>query len=159
MSVKPHAGGLEMRITDVRADFLRTGRTLLRIFSDEGAVGLAEIGWGHDRIALAWVNDGIRGRLVGQDAQTPLRHWDRLVFGIPEGDGRFDWLRVPVEYVGSVDVALWDLAGKIAGLPVYTMLGGAARTRIPLYWSIGGGGEKTIDQMLADVQRGVDLGF
>jgi L-alanine-DL-glutamate epimerase-like enolase superfamily enzyme len=66
---------------------------------------------------------------------------------------------VPVEIVGSVDVALWDLAGKAAGLPVYRMLGGAARTRIPLYWSIGGGGDKTIDRMVDDVQRGIDLGF
>ena len=46
-----------MKITDVRADFLKTGRTLLRIFTDDGLVGLAEAGWGHDRIFLAWLDE------------------------------------------------------------------------------------------------------
>jgi L-alanine-DL-glutamate epimerase-like enolase superfamily enzyme len=147
-----------MKITDVRADFLRTGRTLLRIFTDDGVVGLAEAGWGHDRIFIAWLDEVIRPRLVGQDPLAPGRHWDRLVFGIPEGSPQ-DWARVPVEAVGAVDVALWDLTGKVAGLPVYALLGGAARTTIPLYWSVGNGAIKTPDEMLADVQRGVDLGF
>src|SRR6185369_14757738 len=147
-----------MKITDVRADFLRTGRTLLRIFTDEGVTGLAEAGWGHDRIFLAWLDDVIRPRLLGQDPRQPAHHWDRLVFGMPEGTPQ-DWMRVPVEAVGAVDVALWDLTGKAAGLPVYQLLGGAARTTIPLYWSVGNGAGKTGDQMLADVQRGVDLGF
>jgi len=147
-----------MKITDVRADFLTTGRTLLRIFTDEGVTGLAEAGWGHDRIFVAWLEDVIRPRLLGQDPRQPGRHWDRLVFGIPEGTPQ-DWMRVPVEAVGAVDVALWDLTGKAAGLPVYQLLGGAVRTTIPLYWSVGNGAGKTGDLMLADVRRGFDLGF
>ena len=147
-----------MQITEVRTDFLRTGRTLLRIFTDEGVVGLSELGWGHDRISSAWIRDVVGPRLVGHDPRQPGHHWDRLVFGIPEGTPH-DWVRVPVDVVGSVDVALWDLTGKAAGLPVYQLLGGAARTSIPLYWSVGMGNAKTPDQMLADVQRGFDLGF
>jgi L-alanine-DL-glutamate epimerase-like enolase superfamily enzyme len=147
-----------MKITDVRADFLRTGRTLLRIFTDDGIVGLAEGGWGHDRIFRTWIDEVVRPRLLGQDPREPARQWDRLVFGIPDG-GSQDWARVPVDVVGSVDVALWDIAGKAAGMPVHRLLGGAARTTIPLYWSIGMGSAKTPAQMLADVQRGYDLGF
>jgi D-arabinonate dehydratase/D-galactarolactone cycloisomerase len=147
-----------MKITDVRADFLTTGRTLLRIFTDDGPVGLAEAGWGHDRVFLAWLEDVIRPRLVGQDPRQPAHHWDRLVFGIPEGTPQ-DWMRVPVDVAGAVDVALWDLTGKAVGLPVYQLLGGAARTTIPLYWSVGNGAIKTPEQMLGDVQRGFDLGF
>jgi len=56
-------------------------------------------------------------------------------------------------------VALWDILGKAAGLPVYRLLGGAARTTIPLYWSIGMGCKKTLQQMGADVQRGWDAGY
>jgi L-alanine-DL-glutamate epimerase-like enolase superfamily enzyme len=147
-----------MKITDVRADFLTTGRTLLRIFTDDGVVGLAEAGWGHDRIFRVWLDEVIRPRLVGQDPRQPAHHWDRLVFGIPEGSPQ-DWMRVPVELVGAVDVALWDVTGKAVGLPVYQLLGGAARTTIPLYWSIGNGAVKSVDQMVADVQRGYDQGF
>jgi L-alanine-DL-glutamate epimerase-like enolase superfamily enzyme len=146
-----------MKITDVRADFLTTGRTLLRIFTDEGVTGLAEAGWGHDRIFVAWLEDVIRPHL-GQDPRQPGRHWDRLVFGIPEGTPQ-DWMRVPVDAVGAVDVALWDLTGKAADCLSTELLGGAARTTIPLYWSVGNGAGKTGDQMLADVRRGFDLGF
>jgi L-alanine-DL-glutamate epimerase-like enolase superfamily enzyme len=147
-----------MKITDVRADFLRTGRTLLRILTDEGIVGLAEAGWGHDRIFVAWLDQVIRPRLMGQDVLQPGRHWDRLVYGIPEGTPQ-DWKRVPLDAVGAVDVALWDIMGKAAGLPVYRLLGGAVRTTIPLYWSTGMGSKKTPEQMLADVRRGWDQGF
>ncbi len=147
-----------MKITDVRVDFLRTGRTLLRIFTDDGVTGLAEAGWGHDAIFRAWVDDVIRPRLIGTDPRQPAHHWDRLVFGIPEGTPQ-DWIRVPVDAVGAVDVALWDLTGKAAGMPLYQLLGGAARTTIPLYWSVGMGWQKTPAEMLADVQCGFDLGF
>jgi D-arabinonate dehydratase/D-galactarolactone cycloisomerase len=143
-----------MKITDVRTDFLRTGRTLLRIFTDEGLVGASELGWGHNRAAVAWVDEVVAPMLAGEDPRDPARHWDRLVFGI--SDAR---TRVPVDVVGSVDVALWDLAGKAAGVPLHRLLGGAARTTIPLYWSTGMGWRKTPDEMLGDVQRGFELGF
>lgn len=147
-----------MKITDVRVDFLKTGRTLLRIFTDDGVVGLAEAGWRHDRVFVTWLNEVIRPRLLGQDPLQPGRHWDRLALGIPEGTPQ-DWMRVPLDMVGAVDVALWDIMGKAAGLPVYRLLGGAVRTTIPLYWSIGSGWKKTAVQMTADVQRGWDAGF
>ena len=143
-----------MKISEVRTDYLRTGRTLLRIFTDEGLVGASELGWGHNRSAVAWVEQVVTPMLVGEDPRDPVRHWDRLVFGISD-----ERTRVPVDVVGSVDVALWDLAGKAAGLPVHRLLGGAARTSIPLYWSIGMGWRKTPEEMLADVQRGFGLGF
>ena len=74
-----------MKITDVRADFLRTGSTLLRIFTDDGVVGLADASWYHDRTAFAWLDEVIRPRLVGHDPRQPARHWDRLAFGAVEG--------------------------------------------------------------------------
>jgi L-alanine-DL-glutamate epimerase-like enolase superfamily enzyme len=107
---------------------------------------------------VAWLDEVIRPRLLGHDPLAAAHHWDRLVFGIPEGSP-LDWARVPVEVAGAIDVALWDLTGKAAGLPVYTLLGGAARTTIPLYWSIGNGAIKSPDEMLTDVQHGIELGF
>jgi L-alanine-DL-glutamate epimerase-like enolase superfamily enzyme len=147
-----------MKITDVRADLLRTGVTLLRIFTDEGLVGLSEASWRHDRSFFPWLDEVIRPRLVGQDPRQPGHHWDRLAFGVVE-DTPQDRRDVPIPFTAAVDIALWDLTGKATGLPVYQLLGGAARTTIPLYWSVGAGWRKTPVEMVADVQEGYDRGF
>ncbi len=147
-----------MKITDVRADFLKTGSTLLRISTDDGLVGLSDASWYHDRTFFAWLDEVIRPRLVGQDPRQPARHWDRLAFGLVEGTPQ-DRREVPVPFVAAVNIALWDLTGKAVGLPVHQLLGGAARTTIPLYWSVGSGWSKTPDEMVADVRRGYDKGF
>lgn len=147
-----------MKITDVRADFLRTGVTLLRIFTDQGIVGVSEASWRQDRSFLPWLEEVIRPRLVGQDPRQPGRHWDRLAFGVVEGTPQ-DRREVPIAFTAAVDIALWDLTGKAVGLPVYQLLGGAARTTIPLYWSVGSGWRKTPADMVADVHDGYDRGF
>ena len=50
--------------------------------------------------------------------------------------------KINPQVVGAIDVALWDLSGKAAGVPVYQLLGGAARTKVQLYWSRGSGWRK-----------------
>ena len=66
---------------------------------------------------------------------------------------------MPGWVVGIIDVALWDLMGKETGLSVYRLLGGAARTTIPLYWSTGSGWGMEPTEMLDRVKAGWDLGF
>ena len=50
--------------------------------------------------------------------------------------------------LAALDIALWDLKGKILGLPVYKMLGGAWRTTLPFYASIGGNAERSVDEVV-----------
>jgi D-arabinonate dehydratase/D-galactarolactone cycloisomerase len=71
------------------------------------------------------------------------------------GNGRNGWIQA----IGALDIACLDIRGKAAGKPIYDLLGGAARTTIPMYWSMGSGFRKTPDQMLADVKKGWELGF
>ena len=58
-----------------------------------------------------------------------------------------------------IDVALWDLLGKETGLPVYTLMGGAARTDIELYWSVGSGWMMQPDEMVGHIKEGWDMNF
>jgi L-alanine-DL-glutamate epimerase-like enolase superfamily enzyme len=143
-----------MRITEIRADTLTLGPTIVRVFTDEGLVGLSELGWQDPAIFAAHLERVIRPQLIGHDPLQPGRHWERLTAGTHD-------LPYPTttSFAGVMDIALWDLVGKAAGLPIHAMLGGAARTEIPLYWSVGAGFEKTPEQMVADVLRGRDQGF
>jgi L-alanine-DL-glutamate epimerase-like enolase superfamily enzyme len=81
--------------------------------------------------------------------------WEMLTHGTGPGLAT----KLPSQIVGTIDVALWDLSGKAAGLPVYQLLGGAARTEIPLYWSRGSGWRKTPEEMLSDVKLGYEKGY
>ena len=69
------------------------------------------------------------------------------------------FFKLPGWVVGIVDVALWDLLGKETGLPVYQLMGGAARTHIPLYWSTGSGWRMEPYEMLDLVKDGWERGF
>ena len=143
-----------MRITEVRADTLSTGPTIVRILTDDGVVGLSELGWHDPAIFRAHLERVIRPQLIGQDPLQPGRLWERLVTGTRE-------LPYPTStaFAGVIDIALWDIVGKIAGLPIHALLGGAARTEIPLYWSVGAGFRKSPGQMVEDVLRGREQGF
>ncbi len=143
-----------MKITDIRVDPLKTGRVLLRIYTDEGIVGLAEGGGRQARPFVAYMEEVVKPLLVGQDPRQTERHWEALVFGV-EGFAT----RLPVPLVGTIDVALWDIMGKAAGMPVHRLMGGAACDSIPLYWSTGNGWSKTPEEMLDRVKEGWEQGF
>ena len=54
--------------------------------------------------------------------------------------------------LAAVDIALWDLKGKLFAQPIYRLLGGAWRTSLSFYASIGGNGERTVDEVLRVVE-------
>ncbi|MBN8902249.1 MAG: hypothetical protein J0H57_14555, partial [Rhodospirillales bacterium] len=54
--------------------------------------------------------------------------------------------------LAALDIALWDIKGKLTGLPIYKLIGGAWRTALPFYASIGGNGDRDIDGVLRVVE-------
>jgi L-alanine-DL-glutamate epimerase-like enolase superfamily enzyme len=98
---------------------------VLRITTDDGVEGIATCSRG--KILADLVERRLRSELVGQDPLQKEWLWHRIweIDRIEE---------LPLYVLGLVDVALWDITGKVAGLPVYTLLGGY-RTAIPAYAS------------------------
>ena len=156
-----------MKITDININLMEGPKTedakqfvggaskvLLRIETDEGIFGIAEGGRNYN-LFKAYLEETINPLLIGIDPRNPKMIWEMLTHGTGPGLAT----KLPSQIVGTIDVALWDLSGKAAGLPVYQLLGGAARTEIPLYWSRGSGWRKTPDEMLSDVKLGYEKGY
>ena len=106
---------------------------LVRIDTDEGVTGWGE-GFGH-RIFTATkaaLDSFIGPMCVGRDPAAINTLVDELQRGLG-GVGR----NGPAMYaLSAIDIALWDIAGKVAGLPLYRLLGGSARKELPAYASL-----------------------
>ncbi len=100
-------------------------QTKVTIRTDEGITGEAYAPRGTIMVDL--VDRRLRDMLIGQNPLLKERLW-REVWEIDRIE------ELPIYALGTVDIALWDLTAKIAGLPLYTVIGGA-RDRIPAYAS------------------------
>ena len=101
----------------------------LKVTTDEGIVGWGE---GYDWQASPVLADAIRivgDEVIGRDPrQIELinrRLWDSGRAGVPER----------MKVIAALDIALHDIKGKWLGVPVYELLGGLFRDKLPLYWS------------------------
>ncbi len=102
----------------------------VRVETDEGLVG-----WGEASLhgATGTVEAAVKelgAHLIGQDPSGPERHWHRLY-----NAWRWRGGCVLQSALSGIDIALWDLEGKRLGVPVYRLLGGPHRTRLPVYAS------------------------
>ncbi len=120
-----------MKITDV--EVLPIDRYLfVQVHTDEGIVGLGESGaWGYLE-ASGKVVESFRGYLIGQDPLRIEHHWQYLY--------RCTHFRgaAIMGALSAVDIALWDIAGKFYGVPVYQLLGGKCRDRARVYGHVIG---------------------
>lgn len=104
---------------------------LVRVETDDGVVGWGEC-FGPGAVALAnkaIVERVIRPMILGFDALDRDVAWHR-VYNLLRDHGQKG---MPIQALSGVDIALWDIAGKAAGLPVHKLIGGAHRSRVPAY--------------------------
>ena len=144
-----------MKITDVEAIPLRMGPVLVRVHTDEGIVGIAEASGRTREVLKPYVEEVLKPILVGRDPCRTGQLWEEMFFAT----SRLGPKGLQTTGIGAVDIACWDILGKSVGMPVYDLLGGAARTRIKVYWSSGMGWKLRPEEMLTRVEEGYELGF
>ncbi len=98
----------------------------VRVTAEDGTCGLSPCSYGP---AVAPIIGHFATHLVGQDALATERCWD-LMFRLSKPYGTVGLAAVAMS---GVDVALWDLKGRLLGRPVYELLGGKVRERIFAY--------------------------
>jgi galactonate dehydratase len=123
---------------------------LVRVYTDAGIVGTGEAGlWSQHKL----VHDAIvelAHYFVGQEAGRMEHHYQ-----VVTRDTHFAG-SVLSAALSAIDVALWDILGKAANMPVYQLLGGKCRDKVKVFGLVTGG---TIDQMAASARQRVDEGY
>jgi mannonate dehydratase len=124
----------------------------LRIETDAGLHGLGDATLNGRELAVAWyLTDHVAPLLLGRDPARIEDTWQYLYRGAY-------WRRGPVTMsaIAAVDTALWDIKGKLAGLPLYQRLGGRSRDGVMVYGHANG---RDIAETLDEVARYVGLGY
>jgi mannonate dehydratase len=119
------------RIVSARVIITCPGRNFvtLKITCDDGTTGVGDATLNGRELAVAsYLADHVVPCLIGRDAHRIEDVWQYLYKGAY-------WRRGPVTMtaIAAVDTALWDIKGKLAGLPVYQLLGGASRDAVMVY--------------------------
>ena len=139
------------KIADARVIITCPGRNFvtLKIICDDGTTGVGDATLNGRELSVAsYLTDHVIPCLIGRDAHRIEDIWQYLYKGAY-------WRRGPVTMsaIAAVDTALWDIKGKLAGLPVYQLLGGASRENVMVYGHANG---TTIEDTIAvalDYQR------
>ena len=130
-----------MKITKLETFLVKPRWLFLKIHTDEGLVGLGEPILEGRALTVAQAVAEIEPYLIGKDPTRVVHHWQAIYKHAFYRGGP-----IMTSALSGIDHALWDLAGKAVGLPVYKMLGGPLRDRIKVYKGIGGGTTEEVVQ-------------
>ncbi len=143
-----------MQITEVRTIVTSPGRNfvLLKIVTDAGIYGVGDGTLNGRELAVAEaLREHIAPLLIGRDPDQIEDTWQYLFRGAY-------WRGGPVlnSALAAVDLALWDIKGKRAGLPVYSLLGGKTRHGALAYTHATG---ETFNEVTDNARAFIERGF
>ncbi|MET8867362.1 D-mannonate dehydratase ManD [Nonomuraea sp. NPDC004580] len=143
-----------MKIVDAKVVLTSPGRNFvtLRIETDEGVTGLGDATLnGRELAVVSYLTDHVVPLLLGTDPHRIEDTWQSLYRGAY-------WRRGPVTMaaIAAVDVALWDIKAKVAGLPLYQLLGGASRERVRTYGHASG---RDLPELFDSIRARLEQGY
>lgn len=141
-------------ITDVRVVVCSPGRNFVSLVvqTDGGVTGYGDATLNGRELAVAsYLQEYVVPLLIGRDAARIEDTWQMLYRGAY-------WRRGPVTMtaIAAVDMALWDIKAKCAGMPLYQLLGGRSRERMLVYGHATG---RDIEETIDAVARLKDEGY
>jgi L-alanine-DL-glutamate epimerase-like enolase superfamily enzyme len=148
--VNPYSNPSQLKITDIRfADIVGAPfhSSLIKVYTNQGLVGFGEVRDNADKYYALM----LKSRLIGENPCNIDKLFRRIKqFGhhARQGGG-----------VSGLEIALWDLAGKAYGVPIYQMLGGKFRDRIRMYCDTDVHGKDTGKAMGKALKRKMEKGF
>jgi len=126
--------------------------TVVEITTDDGIVGLGNVALA-PRIAKAIIDEYLAALVIGQDPWDYEYLWQRM-YRATHAWGRKG---IGMAAISAVDLAIWDILGKSTGKPVFKLLGGRTKEKIPCYYSKLY--RTDLPTMQAEAQKFLDQGF
>src|SRR6202000_2499558 len=129
-------GVFVLKIVSARVIVTCPGRNFvtLKIETSDGVTGIGDAPLNGRELAVAsYLNDHLIPSLIGRDAQAIEDTWQFFYRGAYWGRGP-----VTMSAIAAVDMALWDIKAKVAGLPLYQLLGRKCRDGAMVYCHANG---------------------
>ena len=143
-----------LKITDVETWVLNCDSLFVVVRTDQGITGYGESSPMNVRAIASLVNEALKPHVVGQDALERERLWEDMFFSTY----KLGVMGVQPEALAGIDIALWDIFGKVTGQSLWQLFGGRRRDRVRVYASIGGGAEATPADMARRAAKAVAEG-
>ena len=139
-----------MKISDIKVYKVKPRWIFVKVLTDEGITGWGEMISGTKTETVVAGAYEMGKKLIGRDPFEIERLWQEMHRSFFRGG--------PINgtIISGLEMALWDIKGKALNLPVYELLGGAARDRIRVYSWIGGDRPSDVAEQ---AQARVDKGF
>ena len=137
--------------------FVVEGACFVKVAATNGAAGWGEADADNPPLMAAFIHNGLKQRVLGESVWDSERLWDAMFYkNHDQGPGG-----ALANAIAGIDIALWDLKGKLLGLPIHQLLGGMYRDRIRVYGSfgVGFGRSMTVAQAAAQAKKFVERGF
>lgn len=142
-----------LKIEDIKVFACSPGRNFVtvKVMTSDGIYGLGDATLnGREMAVVAYIQEHIAPCLIGRDAHNIEDIWQYLYKGVY-------WRKGPVNMaaIAAIDMALWDIKGKVANLPVYQLLGGKSRKAVTLYAHANGESiNDTLDKTAELIKQG-----
>lgn len=167
--VEAAASGADIRITDVIAhplsqtlptptitswgEYSRVSICLVEVRTDAGITGVGEaLARFAPKAYAELIETALKPRLVGRNPTEIAALWQDMRRALSGRSGGMLF-----EAIAGVDIALWDILGKVANMPIYRLLGGVGRSEVPVYAASVNWGEDAF--MERQLERYLEAGF
>ncbi|GAA6186605.1 D-mannonate dehydratase ManD [Aliiglaciecola sp. NS0011-25] len=143
-----------MKIKEIKVFVCNPGRNFVtvKITTDAGIYGVGDATLnGREMAVVSYLEEHVAPCLIGRNAHDIEDIWQYLYKGVYWRKGA-----VNMAAIAAIDMALWDIKGKAAGLPVYQLLGGKSRQAVTLYAHASG---EDIEDTLNKTEDLINQGF
>lgn len=143
-----------MKIKQIKVFVCSPGRNFVtvKVITDTGLYGLGDATVnGREMAVVTYLEEHLVPCLIGRSAHDIEDIWQYLYKGVYWRKGAIN-----MAAIAAIDMALWDIKGKVAGLPVYQLLGGRSRRGVTLYAHANG---ETVGTTLEMAEEHIKQGF